>query len=91
MAGFLTYFSVFALTIIWILGWGGVSYVAGAFFDLPMKTTVLVGALLGPLGFVVTLATGILERNTRKGTDRTGSVSSSGNTNEGSGEWDLFA
>lgn len=65
MAGFLTYIAVFTLTGFWILGWAGASYVAGAFFNLPMKTTILVGATLGPLGFIVTIATGVLERKTR--------------------------
>lgn len=69
MAGILTYIAVFTLTGFWVLGWAGASYVAGAFFNLPMKTTILVGATLGPLGFIVTIATGVLERKTRKGLD----------------------
>lgn len=49
------------MTAIWILGWTGISIVAGSFFDLPLRTIALVGATLGPLGFIVTLAIGILE------------------------------
>jgi hypothetical protein len=87
MAGVLTYLAVFTLTSFWVLGWAGASYVAGAFFDLPMKTTILVGATLGPLGFVVTIATGILERGSRKGLDQMQSPMPS-NTPP---DWDPFA
>lgn len=61
MAGLLTYIAVFAMTAIWILGWMGMSVVVGSFFDLPLRTAGLVGATLGPLGFVVTIMVGILE------------------------------
>lgn len=49
------------MTIIWILGWTGISVVAGSFFDLPLKTVGLIGATLGPLGFMVVVAIGVLE------------------------------
>ncbi len=39
----------------------GLSVVVGSFFDLPLKTVTLVGATLGPLGFIVTIAIGFLE------------------------------
>lgn len=39
----------------------GLSVVIGSFFDLPLKTVSLVGATLGPLGFMVTIMLGILE------------------------------
>ena len=87
MAGVLTYLAVFTLTSFWVLGWAGVSYVAGAFFDLPMKTTILVGATLGPLGFVVTIATGVLERRARKGLDQMPTTI----THELPADWDPFA
>jgi hypothetical protein len=60
MAGLLTYVSVFLLTGIWIVGWCGVAAVCGAFFDLPLSTTALIGALLGPIGFVVVILLGIV-------------------------------
>jgi len=60
MAGFFTYLSVFLLTGIWIVGWCGVAAVCGAFFDLPLSTTALIGALLGPIGFVVVILLGIV-------------------------------
>lgn len=87
MAGVLTYLSVFTLTLFWVLGWAGASYVAGAFFDLPMKTTILVGATLGPLGFIVIIAIGVLERSSRKSSEIVVSVPdvTSGD------EWDRFA
>jgi hypothetical protein len=90
MAGFLTYFSIFALTAIWTLGWAGASYVGGAFFDLPMKTTILAGALLGPLGFVVIIATGVLERGSRQ--QRGSSFPDNAVTRAGDGpdDWNLF-
>lgn len=39
----------------------GISMIAGSFFELPLKTTCLIGALLGPLGFMLTLIVGFLE------------------------------
>lgn len=61
IAGFLTYIAIFGLTVVWILGWMGLSVVVGSFFDLPLRTVMLVGATLGPLGFIVTIMIGILE------------------------------
>lgn len=87
MAGVLTYLSVFTLTLFWVLGWAGASYVAGAFFDLPLKTTILVGATLGPLGFIVTIAVGVLERSPRKSSEM---VVSFPDVITGE-EWDPFA
>ena len=66
MAGLLTYIAIFAMTAIWILGWMGLSVVVGSFFDLPLKTVSLVGATLGPLGFMVTIMLGILESSSTK-------------------------
>lgn len=59
--GLLTYIAIFGMTAVWILGWTGLSVVIGSFFSLPLKTVALVGATLGPLGFIVALAIGILE------------------------------
>lgn len=86
MAGVLTYFAVFMLTTLWVLGWAGVSFAAGAFFSLPMKTTILAGAVLGPLGLVVTIVIGVLERGSRSGAEAS-PVSSPGTTVE----WDRFS
>ena len=66
MAGLLTYIAIFAMTAIWILGWMGLSVVVGSFFDLPLRTVSLVGATLGPLGFIVTIMLGILETSSTK-------------------------
>jgi hypothetical protein len=66
VAGLLTYIAIFAMTSIWILGWMGLSVVIGSFFDLPLKTVSLVGATLGPLGFMVTIMLGILESSSEK-------------------------
>lgn len=61
IAGFLTYIAIFGLTVVWVLGWMGLSVVVGSFFGLPLRTVMLVGATLGPLGFMVTIMIGILE------------------------------
>lgn len=71
MAGFLTYVAVIAMTVIWILGWMGLCLVVGSFFALPLRTASLVGAILGPLGLLVTIMLGILETGRRRGTDST--------------------
>lgn len=52
------------MTAIWVLGWMGLSVVVGSFFSLPLRTVMLVGATLGPLGFIVTIMIGILENRT---------------------------
>ena len=44
----------------------GLSVVIGSFFDLPLKTVSLVGATLGPLGFMVAIMLGILESSSEK-------------------------
>jgi hypothetical protein len=59
--GILTYIAIFGMTLIWIVGWMGISMIVGSFFELPIKTTCLIGALLGPLGFMLTLIVGFLE------------------------------
>ena len=64
ITGFLTYIAIFGMTAIWILGWMGLSVVVGSFFSLPLRTVMLVGATLGPLGFIVTIMIGILENRT---------------------------
>jgi cytosine/uracil/thiamine/allantoin permease len=61
--GILTYLAVFGMTLIWIIGWMGISMIVGSIFKLPLKTTCLIGALLGPLGFMLTLIAGFLEEN----------------------------
>lgn len=61
ITGFLTYLAIFGMTIIWILGWMSLSMVVGSFFDLPLRTVSLVGATLGPLGFIVTIMIGVIE------------------------------
>jgi len=66
MMGILTYIAIFGMTLIWIVGWMGISMIAGSFFELPLKTTCLIGALLGPLGFMLTLIAGFLEGDTEE-------------------------
>jgi len=61
ITGILTYVALFGLVGVWIVGWMGLSIVAGSFFDLPLRTVSLVGATLGPLGLVVTVIIGVLE------------------------------
>lgn len=62
MASLLTYISVVGLTLVWLLGWMGMTLIIGAFFDLPVSTTALVGLTLGPLGVIVVILVGITER-----------------------------
>jgi len=66
VVGILTYIAIFGMTAIWVLGWMGLSVVVGSFFSLPLRTVMLVGATLGPLGFIVTIMIGILENRTTK-------------------------
>lgn len=63
MAGFFVYIAIFGMTFIWIIGWMTLAMVVGSLFRLPIKTTCLLGALLGPLGFMVTIVVGFLENN----------------------------
>ena len=61
ITGFFTYIAIFGMTAVWIVGWMGLSVVVGSFFDLPLRTVSLVGGILGPLGFIVTIMIGVLE------------------------------
>jgi hypothetical protein len=63
MAGVAVYLAFLILTSVWVLGWAGVSVLVGAFFDLPVQTTVVLGAVLGPLGFMVTILVGVMQRD----------------------------
>lgn len=62
MTGILAYIAIMMIIAVWIIGWLGISLVAGAAFDLPPKTTALLGALLGPLGLIATLFAGFALR-----------------------------
>jgi hypothetical protein len=68
MAGIFTYIAIFGMTLTWIIGWMGISMIIGSFFQLPLKTSCLVGALLGPLGFMLTVIIGILENHDKPST-----------------------
>ena len=68
MAGVFTYIAIFGMTLTWIIGWMGISMIIGSFFQLPLKTTCLVGALLGPLGFMLMVIIGFLENHDKPST-----------------------
>jgi NhaP-type Na+/H+ or K+/H+ antiporter len=61
MAGLLSYIAIGMMIGLWIVGWLGLACLIGAFFDLPMSTSALLGALLGPLGFVAVIVLGVME------------------------------
>lgn len=71
MAGFLTYISIFMLMGVWVLAWTGVTALCGSFFNLPMSTSSLMGALLGPIGVVAVILLGTVNRTFGR-VDRTG-------------------
>jgi NhaP-type Na+/H+ or K+/H+ antiporter len=62
MAGLLSYIAIGLMIGLWIVGWLGLACIVGAFFDLPMSTSALLGALLGPLGFVAAIVLGVMEQ-----------------------------
>ncbi len=62
MAGILSYIAMALMVGLWIVGWLGLACLVGAFFDLELSTTALLGALLGPLGFVAVVILGIIEK-----------------------------
>jgi len=62
MAGSLTYISIFMLMGVWVLAWAGVTALCGSFFDLPLSTSSLMGALLGPIGVVAVILLGTVNR-----------------------------
>ena len=59
--------------------------IAGSFFELPLKTTCLIGSLLGPLGFMLTLIVGFLEGGAEEKFTQVSPIASAGN------DWDPFA
>ena len=62
LKGLFSYIAIVGFTTVWILGWLCISWLVGAFFDLPMPTTAILGATLGPLGLVAVLILGFLSR-----------------------------
>jgi hypothetical protein len=62
LKGIVSYIAIVGFTLVWVLGWLCVCWLIGAFFDLPMPTTAIVGATLGPLGLVAVLVLGILSK-----------------------------
>ena len=70
MAGSLTYISIFMLMGVWVLAWAGLTALCGSFFNLPLSTSSLVGALLGPIGVVAVILLGTVNRTFGQ-TDRT--------------------
>jgi hypothetical protein len=67
MAGILSYFAMALMVGLWIIGWLGLACLVGAFFDLELSTTALLGALLGPLGIVAVVILGIIEKTRTTG------------------------
>jgi tellurite resistance protein TehA-like permease len=63
MAGVLSYIAIAMMVGIWVLGWLGIACVVGSFFRLELSTSALLGALLGPLGFVAVIILGIIEQS----------------------------
>ena len=63
MAGVLSYIAIAMMVAIWVLGWLGIACVTGSFFKLELSTSALLGALLGPLGFLAAIILGIIERS----------------------------
>jgi hypothetical protein len=62
LKGVFSYIAILGFTLIWVLGWLCICWLVGAFFDLPMGTTAIVGATLGPLGLVAVLILGALNQ-----------------------------
>lgn len=60
--GALTFIAIIGVTTIWALGWTSLCWLVGASINLKISTSVLLGALLGPLGLVTVLTLGTLER-----------------------------
>jgi hypothetical protein len=83
--GVLTYIAIFGMTLVWIVGWMGISMIAGSFFEIPLKTTCLIGALLGPLGFMLTLIVGFLEGGVEESFTQVAPLAPTGT------DWDPFA
>jgi Kef-type K+ transport system membrane component KefB len=63
LGGFLGYLAIGILIVIWLVGWLGICLLAGQFFDLPEKTTAVIGAVLGPLGVLAVIYVGLAARS----------------------------
>lgn len=59
LGGFLGYLAIGTLILIWLIGWLGICLLVGQFFDLPAKTTAIIGAVLGPLGVLAVIYVGL--------------------------------
>jgi hypothetical protein len=63
MKGILSYIAIMGFATVWIVGWMCLAWLVGAFFNLSMATTSVVGATLGPLGVIAVLVVGFSTRN----------------------------
>jgi len=92
MIGILLYITIFLITMVWIGGWTGLSMIIGAFFNIPMKTASLIGATLGPLGFLITILVGFLEKRDKpRLTMERSQIGSAGMLGNQVPSWDPFS
>lgn len=62
MTGVLAYIAFVMILTVWCLGWLGVSAFIGSLLDVPAKVSVASGVILGPLGVLFVLLSGVIQK-----------------------------
>jgi hypothetical protein len=66
VTGVLAYIAFVMILTVWCLGWLGISAFIGSLLDVPTKVSVASGVILGPLGVLFVLLSGVIQkRNTQ--------------------------
>ncbi len=71
MTGVLSYIAFMMILFVWCLGWLGVSAFVGSLLDVPTRVSVASGVILGPLGVLFVLLSGIIQKRGARGSGRT--------------------
>lgn len=79
MAGVLSYIAFMMILFVWCLGWLGISAFVGSLLDVPARVSVASGVILGPLGVLYVLLSGVIHKRSsrRSGHTSTSTVSTS--------------
>lgn len=73
MTGVLSYIAFMMILFVWCLGWLGISAFVGSLLDVPARVSVASGVILGPLGVLFVLLSGIIQKRGARGSGRTNS------------------
>jgi len=71
MTGVLSYIAFMMILFVWCLGWLGISAFVGSLLDVPARVSVASGVILGPLGVLYVLLSGLIQKRGMRRLGRT--------------------